>query len=65
MGWDGSGLRHGLVDCHLFRSVPAYFVVVDAEGEVKDYIKLNHFMKRQNSRIKQEAESKVCMYVYT
>ena len=36
---------------------------MDAEGEVKDYVKLNHFMKRQNSRIKQEAESKVRTHI--
>ena len=58
-GGEGESVNSGWLPIPVLRSVPAYFVLVDAEGEVKDYVKLNNFMKRQNSRIKQEAEGKV------
>ena len=36
-----------------------YCALVDGEGENVDFIKLSHFMKRENSRIEQEKEDKV------
>jgi transcription elongation factor SPT6 len=40
------------------KSSPAYFALVDGDGECVDYFKLNNFMKRLNSRIEQEVEDK-------
>ena len=37
-----------------------FFVVLDGCGEVVDFLKLNHFLKRKSSYWESEKEDKVC-----
>ena len=44
------------------RDMPTFFAVLDGCGEVVDFLKLNHFMKRKNSYWESEKLDKVLVY---
>jgi len=48
----------------IHRNMPVFFVVLDGCGEVIDFLKLNHFLKRKNSYWESEKEDKVCSENY-
>ena len=45
------------------RDMPTFFVVLDGYGEVVDFLKLNHFLKRKNSYWESEKLDKVCILI--
>ena len=47
------------------RDMPTFFVVLDACGEVVDFLKLNHFLKRKNSYWESEKLDKVCILIFS
>ena len=44
------------------RDMPTFFVVLDGCGEVVDFLKLNHFLKRKNSYWESEKLDKVYIF---
>ena len=50
-------------NCLVHRDMPTFFVVLDGYGEVVDFLKLNHFLKRKNSYWESEKLDKVCILI--
>ena len=50
-----------LLSVFMHRDMPTFFVVLDGCGEVVDFLKLNHFLKRKNSYWESEKLDKVCI----
>jgi len=44
----------------LFREEASFCAVVDGDGEVADFLRLPHIMKRRNGWNRDDAELKVC-----
>ena len=47
------------------RDMPTFFVVLDACGEVVDFLKLKNFLKRKNSYWGSEKFDKVCILMFS
>ena len=46
-----------------YRTVPSYLCFLDEAGEVVDFRKLNHLLKRRNGPYEAEGKQKVCVWV--